>query len=335
MDPTQLNPRPDLAADQELFTPASLGLAERLAPARIDRLWLRGSALALESPLIALVGTRNPDGEGLAMTRRLAQLCAEQSAVVVSGGALGIDAQAHLAALQHGGRTLVVLPSGLDRPYPLRHRALYDRVLCEGGALLSMFPKETPPMSWTFPKRNELVAALCDVLVLVQAPLSSGSLLTANLARSYGRRVLAVPASPGDRRGAGCLALLRAGAQVCATLDDLRDAISQREGPLFAAPPTLGVRVLSKKPRERAPKLREPLQDEDDRVRPARDAPSSPLLTPLQSVLLKLLKSCALHPDTLAEKCEHSAAATRAALITLTLLGLVREQSDGTFASTP
>ncbi|MFO0557104.1 MAG: DNA-processing protein DprA [Polyangiales bacterium] len=161
-------------SQDEIITPEDLGFEQRLGPARVSSLSVRGSVVALEPPLVAIVGTRQPDGDGLAMARSLASACAARGITVVSGGALGIDAAAHQGALEGRGRTVVVLPSGLDKPYPLRHRAMYARLVERGGALVSMFPAETPPTRWTFPRRNELLAALCDVLVLVQAPQSSG-----------------------------------------------------------------------------------------------------------------------------------------------------------------
>lgn len=321
----------------EHITPEDLGFEQRLAPARVPSLSVRGSIVALEPPLVAIVGTRQPDGDGLAMARALAEACAERSITVLSGGALGIDAAAHQGALDARGRTVVVLPSGLDKPYPLRHRAMYARVVERGGALVSMFPAETPPTRWTFPRRNELVAALCDVLVLVQAPQSSGALLAATYAQRMGRRVLVVPASPGDRRGAGCLAMLRAGAMLCERPEDLFDALERRDGPLLEAS-SRAARVGAREPVRtrpstpaRAPRTRTrtPTREEE------KSSPRSTELPPLdeaQAGCVRALDEAGpLHPDIISERAGLDSSRTRVALITLTLLGLVSERSDGTY----
>jgi DNA processing protein len=310
----------------DIVTPEELGFEERLRPARARSLHVRGSVLALEPPLVAIVGTRQPDGEGLAMARLLAERCASRGITVVSGGALGIDAAAHLGCVDRRGRTVAVLPCGIDRPYPLRHRPLYDRICALGGALVSQFDVGTPPTRWTFPKRNALVAALCDVLVLVQAPSSSGALLTASLARNFGRRVLVVPAGPGDRRGAGCLTLLRAGAAMCEGPEDLFSALDRSEGPLWSARPP---KVPSPKrptsvaaPTELGPR---------NSPAPRETSRPAPTLDPAQSRCLDALGSKPLHPDALSSAAGLSSAQVRSALVTLTLLGLVDERSDGTF----
>lgn len=318
-------PKPSKSTGNIVITPADLGYEERLAPARIESLSVRGSINALEPPLVAIVGTRQPDGEGLAMARALAEACASRSITVVSGGALGIDAAAHQATLDRDGRTVVVLPSGLDRPYPLRHRSMYGRVIERGGAVISMFPDETPPTRWTFPRRNELLSALCDVLVLVQAPSSSGALLAATFARRIGRRVLVVPASPGDRRGAGCLAMLRSGAAMCEQPEDLFAALDERDGPLLARPEVrTRVRTRARTPthtrvREEAPIVEQKYLD-------------LPPLDPSQRACVDALEQGPLHPDIISERAHLGSAQTRATLITLTLLGLVVERSDGTYA---
>jgi DNA processing protein len=321
-----------LRATDEIVTPADLGFEQRLAPARVTFLSVRGSLAALEPPLAAIVGTRQPDGDGLAMARSLASACAARGITVLSGGALGIDAAAHQGALERRGRTVVVLPSGLDKPYPLRHRAMYARLVERGGALVSMFPAETPPTRWTFPRRNELLAALCDVLVLVQAPQSSGALLAAMFAKKIGRRVLVVPASPGDRRGTGCLAMLRGGAMLCESADDLLDAIDHGDGPLIDARSFSRKGVRSESARSSRTRARV-----GTRATAAPEQQGSvplplPPLDDAQSACVRVLdEHGALHPDAIGELASLEPARTRAALITLTLLGLVCERTDGTY----
>jgi DNA processing protein len=165
--------------------------------------------------MVAIIGTRDPDPLGVALASRIAADLAERGVSVISGGALGIDAGAHRGALLADGRTVVVMPAGLEHWYPRRHAALYRDVLSRGGALVSPFHPRTPPASWTFPRRNELLAAMADVVVVVQAPAASGALVCAEAALRLGRRVLAVPGSTADRRAQGCNRLLRAGARAC------------------------------------------------------------------------------------------------------------------------
>ena len=124
----------------------------------------------------------------------MAEAFGREGALVVSGGAVGIDAAAHHGALV-GGRTVAVLPNGFAPAYPAAHRALFERIVATGGGLLSELPDGTAPRKWTFLRRNELIAALADVVVVVQAPRGSGALATAAVARKLGKPVFVVPAA--------------------------------------------------------------------------------------------------------------------------------------------
>ncbi|MBL8681170.1 MAG: DNA-protecting protein DprA [Myxococcales bacterium] len=326
---TQDSPRAE-SLSYERVEPADLGFETRLSPARVTELNVRGSLVALEPPLVAIVGTRHPDGEGLAMARSLAEACARRGVTTLSGGALGIDAAVHAATLEHRGRTVVVLPSGLDKPYPLRHRAMYSRIVSFGGALVSMFRDDTPPTKWTFPRRNELLSSLCDVLVLVQAPSSSGALLAAAFAQKIGRRVLVVPASPGDRRGAGCLAMLRGGAAVCSSAEDVFEALEARDGPLLAR---ASVARSPARTRARAStRAASAGQDEAATERASTIAIEDVPLDPAQRRCVDAVADGPLHPDSIATRASLDSATTRGALVTLVLLGVLVERSDGTFA---
>lgn len=170
---------------------------------------------------VAIVGTRHADEEAFAFTRELAADAARGGFVVVSGGARGIDAAAHEGALDAGGKTVVVFGAGLDCPYPDENASLFERVRGGGGAVVSEQPDHVAPHAGLFLARNRLVAAWAEVVVVVQAPARSGALSTARLATTLKRAVFAVPASPWDPRGGGCLALLRRGAAVCASWGDV------------------------------------------------------------------------------------------------------------------
>jgi len=153
---------------------------------------------------------------------------------VVSGGALGVDGAAHRGALAAGGATTVVLGSGLDVPYPVRHAPLFREVLARGGTLAGMLPDGSQPRPGTFPQRNKLIAALADVVIVVEADIRSGSLSTVAAARGYGRAVAAWPGST------GCERLLAAGA-----------AVIEGEGD--------AERVVAGAPRYRAPQAIDPI----------------------------------------------------------------------------
>jgi DNA processing protein len=169
---------------------------------------------------LAIVGTRRADDEALDFAYELGRDAALHHFVVISGGAVGIDRAAHEGAIDGGGRTIVVLPTGLDAPYPEVNHDLFARVV-GAGCLLTEVPDGTDAQPGRFLKRNRLVAALGRCTVVVQAPARSGALSTARLARKLGRAVFAVPASPWDPRGSGNLGLLSRGARICASVGDV------------------------------------------------------------------------------------------------------------------
>ncbi len=168
-----------------------------------------------------MVGTRAADDEAVEFTERLCFELASAGAVIVSGGALGIDAAAHQGALRAGGATVAVLASGFAPPYPRCHARLFDRVAEEGGALVSELPDGTAPHRGRFLARNRIVAAMAHVVVVTQAPIPSGALSTAALAMKRKTPVMSVPSAPWDPRAAGCLALLSKGALVCTSARDV------------------------------------------------------------------------------------------------------------------
>jgi DNA processing protein len=205
------------------------------------RLRLRGD---LGAPVrrVALVGARATDGYGRDMARGLARGLARAGVSIVSGGALGVDAEAHEGALEAGGHTVAVLGCGVDVAYPASHRDLFARILAGGGALLSELDDGTPGARWTFPERNRLVAALCDAVVVVRAGARSGALITAGQARACGVPLLAVPGDADQELSQGPLALLRAGARLAAEAADVLEVLGIRPGtqpelPLPALPP--------------------------------------------------------------------------------------------------
>lgn len=170
--------------------------------------------------MVAVVGTRRASRAGLDFTRQLAFDLVRRGAVIVSGLALGVDAAAHEGALSGDGETVAVLGSGVDRPSPARNARLASRLL-ERGGLVSEYPEGTEAAKWRFPARNRIIAALAEVVVVVEAPERSGALITTDMALDMGRPIMAVPGPPWARSSRGSNALIRAGAALCECADDV------------------------------------------------------------------------------------------------------------------
>ncbi len=183
-------------------------------------LFLRGDSSALRVPQIAVVGSRNPTHAGREHAAEFARALAELELGVTSGLAVGIDAAAHAAALAAGGVTVAVAGSGLDRVYPSVNAALAEAV-SESGALLSEFPPGAPPRAEHFPRRNRLISGLSLGVLVVEAALRSGSLITARLAADQGREVFALPGSIDNPMSRGCHRLLRDGAKLTESVADI------------------------------------------------------------------------------------------------------------------
>jgi DNA processing protein len=168
-----------------------------------------GTPAALSAPpLVAVVGTRHPTGQGRLLATRIAARLAHAGVTVVSGLAVGIDGAAHAAALEAGGDSVAVLGSGLDAPSPSVHAPLADRI-ARHGAVVSELAPGVRPTAGTFPRRNRIVSALASATIVVEAPARSGALITARLALEQGRTLLVAPGRPLDPAVAGNLALLR------------------------------------------------------------------------------------------------------------------------------
>jgi DNA processing protein len=215
----QICPRDD--AVRELALARKLGVVlvawgEPDYPARLQAiddapplLTLRGNAVVLARPMVAIVGSRNASGAGLKFTQMIARELGDAGFVVASGLARGIDAAAHKASLATG--TVAVLAGGQDRIYPAEHASLLEAILPAGVALSEM-PLGWEPRAADFPRRNRLISGLSLGVVIVEAAKRSGSLITARLALEQGREVFAVPGSPLDPRAEGTNGLIKQGA---------------------------------------------------------------------------------------------------------------------------
>jgi DNA processing protein len=183
-------------------------------------LYVCGSIDALADPQLAIVGSRNPTAQGRDTAFDFAEYLARRGLGITSGVAAGIDTWAHRGALQGQGITLGVLGTGIDQVYPRSNAPLYPEIARQ-GALISEFPVGTPPHRGNFPQRNRLIAALSLGTLVVEAARRSGSLITARLANAYGRDVFAVPGSIHNPLSRGCHALIKAGATLVETADDI------------------------------------------------------------------------------------------------------------------
>ncbi|HSC42928.1 MAG TPA: DNA-processing protein DprA [Candidatus Binatia bacterium] len=188
-------------------------------------LYVKGELHDNDSRAIAIVGSRSASDYGRRIARDLARGLASFGFTVVSGMARGIDGMAHESALQAGGRTLAVLGSGVDRAYPPEHEMLYRRI-SENGAVISELPMGARPIAFNFPARNRLISGLSLGVVVVEATEKSGSLITASLAAEQGREVFAVPGEAGASRSRGSHRLIRQGAKLVETVEDIIEEVA-------------------------------------------------------------------------------------------------------------
>jgi DNA processing protein len=177
-------------------------------------LFLRGEAALLGLPQLAIVGSRHPSHSGLADARDFAADLSRAGLVITSGLASGIDGAAHTGALRAGGRTIAVLGTGADRPYPREHQRLYGEIVESGSLIVSEYLPGTPPLAHHFPRRNRIISGLSLGVLVVEAAPESGSLITARLAAEHGRTVWALPGSRHHAQARGCLQLIRDGASL-------------------------------------------------------------------------------------------------------------------------
>ncbi len=187
-------------------------------------LFVRGEITPADEWAVALVGTRKATVYGREVARMLAADLARNRVTVISGLARGIDSIAHKAALDAGGRTIAVLGSGVDCIYPSEHRQLADAI-AQNGALISDYPLGTQPESANFPARNRIISGLSLGVVVVEADLKSGALITADFALDQGREVFAVPGSILSPASAGCNRLLRDGASLVTEVGDILEGL--------------------------------------------------------------------------------------------------------------
>lgn len=197
-------------------------------------LFVAGNADALFLPQLAIVGSRHATRAGKDSARAFATDLARAGFAITSGLALGIDAAAHEGALAAPGPTLAILGAGPDRPYPRANAALFARIVAEGGAVVSEFPPGTAPVAGNFPRRNRLISGLALGVLVVEAALQSGSLITAREAARQGRNVWALPGSIHSPVARGCHQLIREGATLVDSIGQLLEDVQPLIGVLRA-----------------------------------------------------------------------------------------------------
>jgi DNA processing protein len=192
-------------------------------------LFVRGQILPPDALALAIVGSRHATAYGIAQAERLSGSLARAGLTIISGLARGIDAAAHRGALAAGGRTVAVLGSGLLNVYPAEHAELAERVVAQ-GALISEVPPHSPPLAAAFPQRNRIITGMSLGVLVVEASTRSGALISARHAMEQGREVFAVPGRIDNRMAHGCHRLIRDGAKLVETADDVLEEL----GPLVA-----------------------------------------------------------------------------------------------------
>lgn len=195
-------------------------------------LYVWGTILLRDAFSLAVIGTRRPTAYGRRQAERLSTALARSGFTIISGLARGIDAVAHQAAIRAGGRTLAVLGGGHLKLYPPEHGELAALIVETGGAVLSEYPPLHPSASWTFPQRNRIVSGLSLGVLVIEAPLRSGAMISARLAGEQGRDIFAVPGSIESDASRGCNQLIRDGAYLVDSVDDVLDVLGPMVRPI-------------------------------------------------------------------------------------------------------
>ena len=264
---------------------------------------------------VSIVGTRHPSSAGRSYARTLARELASEGVAVLSGGAFGIDAEAHRGALDAGGVTVVVAPSGWDRPSPKEHRRLFRRAVKMGGAHVSLVPSRAQAIPANYFSRNAVLAALAHVVVVVEAPFRSGARNAARTARELGRPLFVCAAPPWHEPGLGCTLELRLGARpLLSSKDVLRQLAEQRAHPIRssgAAAPALSQQLLFGTPSNEAS------------VKACVSAASP------KELLLETLRVGPAYPDELCERTGLCPQALQELLLTLRLDGVLVSHASG------
>ncbi len=285
-------------------------------------LYVKGTLQPRDLHSVAIVGSRKCSFYGREQAERFGALLAGAGVVVVSGGARGIDSAAHRGAISHpNGRTIAVLGSGIDVPYPPENDKLFDLIVERGGAVVSEYPMGTTPTPENFPRRNRVVSGMSRGVLVVEADEKSGALITARQAiEDHNRTVFALPGRVDNIMSAGPHKLIREGATLVRNLEDILEGLTPLSDSASAVPPA---------PKVEAPEL--PFtsvpSNENEKDKPK----SQPTFTDRQALLLHQFQGDAMTVDQLIEQTGLSAAAVLQELTVLSLRGLVKRVDGNTY----
>ena len=187
-------------------------------------LYAAGELPGLQAKTLGIVGTRSPSVTGREIAKQFAYELAQQDITIVSGLALGIDGEAHSGCLEAQGKTIAVLGTGVNRIYPYRHRSLAEKIQ-EKGLIISEFPLDSAPIAGHFPRRNRIISGLSLAIMIVEAAIKSGSLITARLALEQNRDVMAIPGAIHNPKARGCHYLLQQGARLVTCVADVLEEL--------------------------------------------------------------------------------------------------------------
>lgn len=307
-------------------------LNDPLYPARLGEiydpplvLFVRGELREEDERSVAVVGTRSATPYGIRMAEKLGRELAARGVTVVSGMATGIDAAAHRGAIEAGGRTIAILGNGVDVAYPAQNADLMQAII-HSGCVISQFPMGVKPSRGHFPYRNRIISGMTLGTVVVQAPLDSGALITARQAAEQGREVFAVPGEVGVRASQGPHALIREGAKLVETVEDI---LLELELPVQALAPAM---AESPAVQQTAPlaaaAASEPAPAPAQPTRPA----AASNVTSIEKDVLSVLSPNGSFVDEIAAACRISVAEALSSLTLLELKGLVRQFSGKRFA---
>lgn len=288
----------DIVSSQDPRYPASLHTIHDPPPI----LYIKGRILPRDALSLAVIGTRRSTTYGRRQAERLGTAIARSGLTVVSGLALGIDSVAHRAALDAGGRTLAVLGSGHGRLYPPENESLANRIAESGGAVLSEFPPLHPSAKWTFPQRNRIVSGLALGVLVIEAPLRSGAMITARMAAEQGRDMFAVPGPIDSEASRGCNQLIRDGACLVESVDDILEVLGPMTQPIA-------------------------LPQEQETLR----HPAEITLNEVELAVLHRIGTSPTALDMIVERSGFSESQIQAALSVLEAKRLIRQTEDGAF----
>ncbi|MBX7254802.1 MAG: DNA-processing protein DprA [Candidatus Hydrogenedentes bacterium] len=309
-----------------------LRLAEIYDPPLV--LFVRGELRDEDQNCVALVGTRRATPYGLRMAEKFGREMAARNVTVVSGLALGVDAAAHQGAIDAGGRTVAVLGCGVDIAYPPQNADLMQDIT-KHGCVISQFPMGMKPSAGHFPYRNRIISGMTMGTLVIEAPLSSGALITARQAAEQGREVFAVPGQVGVLNSQGPHLLIREGAKLVETVEDILVELNLPADVRTELPrPAASRATTSTTPRTETPAPQaafEPAPPPPQRPpAPTPEKPSQP--AGLERMVLKALSPTGTHVDEISAACRISISDALSTLTLLELKGLVRQFSGKRFA---